>query len=304
MADIIGGVVTSHVPAIGRAIAKNLQADPYWAPFFEGYAPLHRWIEKSKPDVVVVIYNDHGLNFFLDKMPTFAVGAAPSYTNSDEGWGIPAVPAFTGQQALSWHIINALIDEEFDLTTCQEMLVDHAFTLPMALCWPDQATAEPPQGGLLPSGGGREQRPGGADRWPVKVVPVCINTAQFPMPSAARCYKLGEAIGRAIRSWNSDERVMVMGTGGLSHQLDGERAGFINREFDQQFMQSMIDDPKWATQYSIPQLVEKTGTQGVELVMWLAARGALGEQVKEVTRNYHIPISNTAAGLMVLETQG
>ena len=279
MANIIGGVVTSHVPAIGRAIAKNLQADPYWAPFFEGYAPLHRWIEKSKPDVVVVIYNDHGLNFFLDKMPTFAVGAAPSYTNADEGWGIPAVPAFTGEQALSWHIINSLIDEEFDLTTCQEMLVDHAFTLPMALCWPDQ-------------------------KWPVKVVPVCINTAQFPMPSAARCYKLGEAIGRAIRSWNSDERVMVMGTGGLSHQLDGERAGFINREFDQQFMQSMIDDPKWATQYSIPQLVEKTGTQGVELVMWLAARGALGEQVKEVSRNYHIPISNTAAGLMVLETQG
>ena len=279
MANIIGGVVTSHVPAIGRAIAKNLQADPYWAPFFEGYAPLHRWIEKSQPDVVVVIYNDHGLNFFLDKMPTFAVGAAPSYTNADEGWGIPAVPAFTGEQALSWHIINSLIDEEFDLTTCQEMLVDHAFTLPMALCWPDQ-------------------------KWPVKVVPVCINTAQFPMPSAARCYKLGEAIGRAIRSWNSDERVMVMGTGGLSHQLDGERAGFINREFDQQFMQSMIDDPKWATQYSIPQLVEKTGTQGVELVMWLAARGALGDQVKEVSRNYHIPISNTAAGLMVLETQG
>jgi protocatechuate 4,5-dioxygenase beta chain len=279
MANIIGGVVTSHVPAIGRAIAKNLQADPYWAPFFEGYAPLHRWIEQSRPDVVVVIYNDHGLNFFLDKMPTFAVGAAPSYTNSDEGWGIPAVPAFTGEQDLSWHIINSLIDEEFDLTTCQEMLVDHAFTLPMALCWPDQ-------------------------KWPVKVVPVCINTAQFPMPSAARCYKLGEAIGRAIRSWNSDERVMVMGTGGLSHQLDGERAGFINREFDQQFMQSMIDDPKWATQYSIPQLVEKTGTQGVELVMWLAARGALGEQVKEVTRNYHIPISNTAAGLMVLETPG
>jgi protocatechuate 4,5-dioxygenase, beta chain len=277
MANIIGGVVTSHVPAIGRAIAKSLQTDPYWAPFFEGYAPLHRWIAKSRPDVVVVIYNDHGLNFFLDKMPTFAVGAAPSYTNADEGWGIPEVPAFTGQQELSWHIINSLIDEEFDLTTCQEMLVDHAFTLPMALCWPDQ-------------------------KWPVKVVPVCINTAQFPMPTAARCYKLGEAIGRAISSWNSDERVMVMGTGGLSHQLDGERAGFINREFDLQFMQSMVDDPKWATQYSIPQLVEKTGTQGVELVMWLAARGALGDRVKEVTRNYHIPISNTAAGLMVMET--
>jgi protocatechuate 4,5-dioxygenase beta chain len=276
MANIIGGITTSHVPAIGRAIAKNLQEDPYWKPFFAGFPPVHQWLAQTRPDVVVVFYNDHGLNFFLDKMPTFSVGAAPSYTNADEGWGIPEVPAFTGDLDLSWQIINHLVAADFDITTCQEMLVDHAFTLPMALCWPDQ-------------------------NWPVKVVPVCINTVQFPMPSAARCYRLGEEVGKAIRAWNSDARVAVMGTGGLSHQLDGERAGFINKDFDLAFMESLIHDPKWSTQYTIDQLVEKAGTQGVELVMWLATRGALGDKVKLVHSNYHIPISNTAAGLMVME---
>ena len=280
MAHIVGGITTSHVPAIGRAIARELQQDPYWKPFFDGFAPVHTWLEQARPDVVVVFYNDHGLNFFLDKMPTFAVGAAPSYVNADEGWGIPQVPAFLGEQHLSWHLINRLIDAEFDLTTCQEMLVDHAFTLPMALLWPDQD-------------------------WPVKVVPVCFNTVQFPLPSAKRCWALGEAIGQAVRTWQTDDgrepRVLFLGTGGLSHQLDGERAGFINKAFDLQFMDSLIEDPKWATQFSVHQLVEKTGTQGVELLMWLATRAALGAQVRRIHQNYHIPISNTASGVMVME---
>jgi protocatechuate 4,5-dioxygenase beta chain len=276
MAKIIGGITTSHVPAIGRAIAKNLQADPYWKPFFDGFGPVHRWLETNKPDVVVMLYNDHGLNFFLDKMPTFSVGAAPEYNNADEGWGIPTVPTFQGEQDLSWHLINKLVDDEFDVTTCQEMKVDHAFTLPMALLWPSQ-------------------------KWSVKVVPVCINTVQFPIPSAKRCYALGEAVGRAIASWPSDAKVAVLGTGGLSHQLDGERAGFINKDFDLQFMESLLHDPKWATQFNSAQLVEKAGTQGVELLMWLATRGALGGQVRCLHQNYHIPISNTASGLMLLE---
>ena len=208
MAQLIGGITTSHVPAIGRAIARDLQADPYWKPFFDGYPPVHDWLAKVKPDVVVMFYNDHGLNFFLDKMPTFAVGAAAEYRNADEGWGIPVVPPFQGEQDLSWHLIESLTGDDFDLTTCQEMLVDHAFTLPMALLWP------------------------GRQDWPVKVVPVCINTGQFPLPSARRCWQLGQAIGRAIRSWDSEQRVVVVGTGGLSHQLDGERAGFINKDFD------------------------------------------------------------------------
>jgi protocatechuate 4,5-dioxygenase beta chain len=277
MATLIGGITTSHVPAIGRAIARDLQADPYWKPFFDGFPPVHAWLERVKPDVAVVLYNDHGLNFFLDKMPTFAVGAAPEYRNADEGWGIPVVPPFKGEQDLSWHLIESLVAEEFDLTTCQEMLVDHAFTLPMALLFPGSAA------------------------WPVTTVPVCINTVQFPLPSAQRCFKLGQAIGRAIRSWGVTKRVVVVGTGGLSHQLDGERAGFINKDFDLKFMDSLVDDPTWATRYSITELVELAGTQGVELLMWLATRGALDGSVRKVHANYHIPISNTAAGLMVLE---
>ncbi len=281
MAKIIGGITTSHVPAIGKAIAKNLQAAPYWKPFFDGFAPVHRWLAQARPEVLVIFYNDHGLNFFLDKMPTFSVGAAPTYTTADEGWGIPALASFDGEQDLSWHLIDALIDAEFDIATCQEMVVDHALTLPMALLWPEQ-------------------------KWPVKIVPVCINTVQFPLPSAKRCYALGEAVGRAIASWDRDARVAVMGTGGLSHQLDGERAGFINKDFDLQFMESLVHDPKWATQFSIHELVEKAGTQGVELLMWLATRGALaaaGERVECLHRNYHIPISNTASGLMLLAPQ-
>ncbi|UFZ07052.1 protocatechuate 3,4-dioxygenase [Bradyrhizobium ontarionense] len=276
MAKIVGCITTSHVPAIGGAIAKGLQQDPYWKPFFDGFPHVRDWLAKVKPDVVVLVYNDHGLNFFLDKMPTFAVGAADSYSNADEGWGIPQTAPFKGDSELSWHLIEHLVKEDFDLTTCQEMAVDHAFTLPMALCWPDQ-------------------------KWPVRVVPVVVNTVQAPLPSAARCYKLGQALARAIQAWPKDQRVVVMGTGGLSHQLDGERAGFINKDFDEKFMASMVDDPAWATKYSTAELVELSGTQGVELLNWMVARGTLPEKVRKEHSNYHIPISNTATGLMVLE---
>lgn len=283
MAKIVGSILTSHVPAIGRAIAGGLQGDPYWKPLFDGYPPVQKWLQEVKPDVVVILYNDHGLNFFLDKMPTFAVGAAPSYQNADEGWGIPTLPAFPGDQDLSWHLIEELVEKEFDVTTCQEMLVDHAYTLPMKLLWPNAG-----------------------DSWPVRTVPVCINTVQHPLPSAKRCFKLGQAVGEAIRSWDSDARVLVLGTGGLSHQLDGERAGFINKEFDLAFMDSLVKDPAWATQYSVDELIEKTGTQGIELLMWVAARAALGADASSARllhSNYHIPISNTAAGLMLFDSQ-
>lgn len=278
MARIIGGLTTSHVPAIGGAIARGLQQEPYWKPFFDGYLPVRQWLAEMKPDVAVLFYNDHGLNFFLDKMPTFAVGAAPQYRNADEGWGIPTLPPFQGEPDLSWHLIEHLVEREFDITTCQEMLVDHAFTLPLKLFWPQEI--------------------------PVTTVPVCINTVQFPLPTARRCYALGRAVGEAIASWDSDKRVVVIGSGGLSHQLDGERAGFINKAFDLKFMDTLVNDPEWATQYSVHELVEKAGTQGVELIMWLATRGAVPGAVRKVHANYHIPISNTAAGMMALEALG
>ncbi len=276
MARIIGCITTSHVPAIGRAIAKGLQEEPYWKSFFDGFKPVHRWLAENQPDVAVIVYNDHGLNFFLDKMPTFAVGAAPEYLSMDEGWNIPTVLPFRGDPPLSWHVINSLVGEDFDITMCQEMVVDHAVCNPMALLWP-----------------------GGTD-WPVRIVPVEINTVQHPLPSAARCFKLGEAIGRAIASYEEDLRVVVVGTGGLSHQLDGERAGFINTAFDREFMASLTRDPRWATKFSTVELVEQTGTQGVEVLMWLTARATL-RSAREVAACYHVPISNTAAGMMLLE---
>lgn len=275
MARLVGCVTTSHVPAIGKAIATHQEEAAYWKPFFDGFPPIRAWLERVRPDVAVVLYNDHGLNFFLDKMPTFAVGAAGSYRNADEGWGIPTLAPFAGEPDLSWHVIEHLAGADFDLTTCQEMLVDHAFTLPMKLLWP------------------RGDAPA--------TVPVCINTVQFPLPSASRVWALGRALGDAIRGWDSAKRVVVVGTGGLSHQLDGRRAGFINKDFDRRFMRSLVDEPDWATRYSIRDLVELTGTQGVELLMWLGARATLGDGARLVHENYHIPISNTAAGAMALE---
>jgi protocatechuate 4,5-dioxygenase, beta chain len=281
VACIAGAITTSHVPAIGNAIARGLQQEPYWKPFFDGFQKVHFWLQKVRPDVVVVFYNDHGLNFFLDKMPTFAVGAADEFRYADEGWGIPALfPPFSGQTQLSWHLIESLVRDEFDVTTCQEMLVDHAFAVPMALLWP------------------------GATTWPVKTVPIAINTVQHPLPSAARCFKLGQAVGRAIETFPEDLKVVILGTGGLSHQLEGPRAGFINKEFDLMCMDKLIGDPLALTRYSNLQLVELAGSQGVEILMWLAARGALTGRVSSVHSNYHIPISNTASGLMVMENHG
>lgn len=280
MAKLIGGLATSHIPAIGAAIAKGVQQEAYWKPFFDGFLPIHEWLSTHQPDVVVVFYNDHGLNFFLDKMPTFAVGAASEYRNADEGWGIPALAPLAGHLDLSWHLIQSLMADEFDIVSCQEMLIDHAGRLPFQLFWPEHAVT------------------------PVRVVPIHINTIQFPLPSAKRCYALGQAVGRAIQSWDSALKVAVMASGGLSHQLEGKRAGFINKRFDLQFLDSMESNPAWATQFSDTELVQLAGTQGVELLMWLAMRAALtsaGSRVRCVHRRYHIPISNTATGVMALE---
>ncbi|MGZ5936754.1 MAG: class III extradiol dioxygenase family protein [Rhizomicrobium sp.] len=279
MARIVGGLGTSHVPAIGAAIAGSRQQEPYWKPFFDGFEPVRRWLERVRPDVVVMFYNDHGLNFFLDKLPTFAVGAATEYRNADEGWGLPVQRPFPGDCELSWHLIEALVAHEFDVTICQEMLVDHAFTLPMSLMWP---------------GGGT---------WPVRTVPIAINTVQHPLPSPARCFKLGQAVGRAIETYAKDLKVLVVGSGGLSHQLDGARAGFVNKPFDLLCMEKLVSDPGALTGFSINELVKLAGTQGVELLNWLAMRGALGGHVSKVHGSYHIPISNTASGVLLLENQ-
>ena len=277
MATIVGGLGTSHVPAIANAITSGLEHDPYWQPFFAGYPPVREWLADIRPDVAVVFYNDHGLNFFLDALPTFAIGAAGEYRSDDEGWGIGTVAPFTGDAQLSWHVIEHVVASGFDPTTCQEMQVDHGFWIPMELFWPE--------------------RPAG-----LRVIPIHVNTVQHPLPPPQRCEALGRAVGEALRVWPSDDRVVVIGSGGLSHQLEGERAGFINREFDELCFETLVSsDNGPITRHSVPEIVELAGSQGVEILNWLAMRGAVGGDVVEVSRNYHIPISNTAAGLLAIE---
>ena len=277
MAEIVGAYFTSHVPGIGGAIHRGDQQTPYWKPFFDGFPRVQEWLSEVKPDVAVVFSNDHGLNFFLDKMPTFAVGAAASFANADEGWGLPLYKSFKGHPELSWHIIEQMVGDEFDPVTCQEMLVDHAISIPFELAYPD------------------------AGEWPVKLVPIGINTVQHPLPSAKRCLALGRSVHKALVSWQGDERIVVIGTGGLSHQLDGERAGFMNKEYDLFCLDNITRDPDALTQHSIRDIVLLAGTQGVEILNWIAARGALGPHGHEIHRNYHAPISNTAAATLLLE---
>ncbi len=279
MAKIIGGIGTSHIPAIGNAIENGLQQTPYWKTFFDGYPPIHAWLEKKQPDVVVVFYNDHGLEFFMDKKPTFAIGAAAEYQNADEGWGMKTIPPAKGDEDLSWHICNELVDDEFDITICQELMVDHGLTVPLQLMWP------------------------GNNYGHMRVIPVSINCEQHPMPSPKRCFDLGKSIGKAIESYAEDLKVVIFGTGGLSHQLDGERAGFINKEFDLMCMDKIVNQPEELLGYSIRDMIEIAGAQGPEFNMWLGMRGALTGKVTELHRNYHIPISNTGAGTLLLENE-
>ncbi len=278
MAVILGGLTTSHIPAIGNAIHNQLYDDPYWKPFFDGYPPIREWLGDHKPDVAVNIYNDHGLGFFLDKMPTFAIGAAHEYVNQDEGWGIPQLPPFPGDPELSWHIIESMVEDHFDITSCQELAVDHGFTVPMQLFWPGA-----PNNPDMP-----------------RTVPISANTVQHPIPTLARAFAFGKALRKALLSYPKDIKIVVMGTGGLSHQLDGARAGFINKDFDRMCMEKIVTDPESLTTISRRELVRQAGSQGTEFLMWLMMRGALGDEVVPLSQHYHIPISNTAAGTMLL----
>jgi protocatechuate 4,5-dioxygenase beta chain len=277
MAKIVGGIITSHIPAIGNAITNKLQDDAYWKPLFDGYAKARAWMDKVKPDIAVVVYNDHGLNFFLDKMPTFAIGAAAEYHNADEGWGLATLHSFKGDPEFSWHLIESMIPRGIDLTICQEMLIDHGFIVPMSVMWSH-----------LPE-------------WPVKAVPFSVNNVLMPVPTAQRCFDVGKALGAAIESYPEDLKVVIFGTGGMSHQLSGERAGYINKDFDRNYMQKIVDAPEELCELTATEMIEQAGAEGIELIMWLVMRGALGEKVKTVHSSYVLPISNTASGIMVME---
>jgi len=282
MARITASVYTSHVPAIGAALDLGKTAEPYWQPVFQGYEASKQWLKDNKPDVVFLVFNDHATAFSLDMIPTFAIGTAESYAPADEGWGPRPVPRVQGHAQLASHIAQSVIQQDFDLTIVNKMDVDHGLTVPLSLLC------------------------GQPQEWPFPVIPFAVNVVQYPVPSGQRCLNLGKAIRKAVESYDEDLNVHIWGTGGMSHQLQGPRAGLINREFDNGFLDRMIADPEG--QAAVPHIdyVREAGSEGIELVMWLIARGAMGDlaggpapRVKH--RFYHVPASNTAVGHLILE---
>ncbi len=286
MAKITASVFTSHVPAIGAALDLGKSNEAYWQPLFKGYEVSKQWMVDNRPDVIFLVFNDHATAFSLDMIPTFAIGTAASYAPADEGWGPRPVPQVVGHPELAAHIAQSVIQDDFDLTIVNKMDVDHGLTVPLSLMC-GQPGGDPPA-------------------WPCPVIPFAVNVVQYPVPSGARCFKLGQAIRKAVECFDQDLKVQIWGTGGMSHQLQGARAGLINREFDNAFLDRLIADP--VAQAAVPHIdyVREAGSEGIELVMWLIARGAMddvagGKPPIVKHRFYHVPASNTAVGHLILE---
>lgn len=279
MAKLIAGVTTSHVPAIGAALDNGKSGEPYWQKVFSGYEKSKKWLAETKPDVVILVYNDHASAFSLEIIPTFALGCAESFPPADEGWGPRPVPVVKGHPDLAWHIAQSTILDEFDMTIVNKMEVDHGLTVPLSLMC------------------------GQPKEWPFKVIPLCVNVIQYPPPTGHRCFMLGKALRKAVDSFDQDLRVVIFGTGGMSHQLQGPRAGFINSAFDNRFLDRLATDPQALVKIPHLDYMREAGSEGIELVMWLIARGALDDDAKEIYRFYHVPASNTAVGHMILENR-
>lgn len=277
MGRIVAGIGTSHVPSIGGAYDRGKTATAAWKPLFDAYVPVREWLKELQPDVCIMVYNDHGADFFFDKYPTFAVGCADSYPIADEGFGVRPLPAIRGDLAFSQHLCSSLVYDEFDITVCQEMAVEHGFLVPMHLCFEPQK-----------------------DGWPVAAIPVEVNVLQHPLPTARRCYRLGQAIRRAVDSYDKDIKVAIIGTGGMSHQLTGPNFGAMDPEEDQRFLDLIESDPDRLAGLTHETLMRKYGVEGIELIMWLVMRGALSAHAKRVHRNYYAPMT-TGMGLITLQ---
>jgi protocatechuate 4,5-dioxygenase beta chain len=277
MARITAGVATSHVPAIGAALDLGKTKEDYWAPIFKGYEFSQKWIAEEKPDVIFLVYNDHASNFDMKVIPTFAIGCGEQFGIADEGWGPRPVPDIMGHPDLAWHVSQSVIQQDFDLTIINEMKVDHGLSVPMSLMF------------------------GQPEAWPVRVIPFAVNVVLYPPPSGRRCYEIGKAIRRAIDSFDEDLNVQIWGTGGMSHQLQGPRAGLINKQFDNDFLDRFVSDPDGLADIPHVDYMREAGSEGIELVMWLIMRGALNDNIEELHRFYHVPASNTAIGHLILK---
>jgi len=274
---IVAGIGLSHVPSVGPAYDRGKQQTPAWKPLFDAYVPVREWLAKLKPDVAIVVYNDHVADFSFDKYPTFAIGTAERYAIADEGFGMRPLPEVQGDADFSIHLCNELVGAEFDLTVCQEMSVEHGFLVPMNLCFPHTDAG-----------------------WPVRTVPLQVNVIQHPLPTARRCYRLGQALRNAVLSYERNLNVVVLGTGGMSHQLQGKRFGFMNEKFDRWFLDALEENSPKLLELSHHEIMERAGAEAVELIMWLTMRGALSPRAKRVHRHYYAPMT-TGMGLITFE---
>lgn len=277
MAKIYAGIGTSHVPAIGAAMDMDKTGEDYWQPLFAGYEPARQWVRDNTPDVAIIVFNDHASALSLDMIPTFAIGVADEFQPADEGYGPRPVPTVKGHPKLAWHLAESLIMNDFDMTIINKMDVDHGLTVPLSITC------------------------GAVEEWPFPVIPLAVNVVNFPPPSGDRCFRLGQQIRKAVESFPDDLKVAVYGTGGMSHQIHGERSGIVNHEFDQKLLDDLTADPERLRNISHLEYVRECGAEGIEMVMWQVMRGALSNQIKEVYRHYHVPASNTGAGLIILE---
>ena len=277
MARIIGGIAASHTPTIGFALDKGKQHDPVWAPIFEAFQPIRQWLQDKQPDVLLMIYNDHITSFFFDHYSAFALGIGEEYRVADEGGGARDVPPVKGHGALARHIGHSLMADEFDMSFFQQKALDHGCFSPLSMF----------------------NQPGAKD-WPASIIPLQVGVLQFPIPTARRCFKLGQALRRAIESYPEDLSVAIVATGGLSHQVHGERAGFNNTPWDHEFMDLLVNEPEKLAEIPVAKYAELGGLEGAEVIMWLIMRGALDEKVDEVYRFYTVPASNTAVGHIIL----
>jgi len=284
MARITHGLTTSHIPAIGAMIDQARTGEDYWKPIFAGYDWTKQYMTDNMPDVVILVYNDHASAFDMKVIPTFAIGCAEEFQPADEGWGPRPVPPVQGHADLAWHIAQSCILDEFDITIINEMDVDHGLTVPLNVVFGNKDNSTPA-------------------KWPTRVIPIAVNVVTYPPPSGNRCWMLGEAIARAVESYPEDLNVHIWGTGGMSHQLQGPRAGLINKEWDKRFLDDLTKDPQRLRYIEHIEYLRETGSEGIEMVMWLIMRGALGENVSELHRHYHVPCSNTALGHIVLKKE-
>ena len=284
MARITASVYSSHVPAIGVAVDQGKTGEPYWQKMFAGFEFSKQWLKENTPDVIFLVYNDHATAFSLEIIPTFAIGCAAEFKPADEGWGPRPVPVVQGHPELAAHIAQSVIMDDFDLTIVNKMDVDHGLTVPLSLM-----CGQPSVDNFA---------------WPCPVIPFAVNVVQYPVPSGRRCFNLGRAIRKAVESYDAPLKVQIWGTGGMSHQLQGPRAGLINRTWDNAFLDRLVADPAGLAQVPHIDYVREAGSEGIELVMWLIARGALSDKPPKVAhRFYHVPASNTAVGHLILENQ-